>query len=321
MENLKEWIKAEAKRLGFSFIGVSAPLKTPHFENYLRWAEGSHQISLDYLAKDYVINGRRNPKSLLDGVTSVIVAGIHYQPTIGLSDISSIKAGTTGLIASYATLPDYHTKIRGMLKELVHNIEGSLDNKIKYKIYIDSGPVMEKDFAFQAGLGWIGRNSLLISPQFGSYCLLGCLFTDVEIDPDIPLDGDICTGCSACIDACPTQCIFSDRTLNVEKCISYLTIEQDRNLPDVLGQRNYSWIFGCDICQLVCPVNLRISGNTSGMPADPVQSIIPQSLILESELTLNQDEFFRRYSNTPVFHIGYDRFRENLQVALSAKKI
>lgn len=314
MNHLKESIKAEARNLGFSFIGFTEPNQTPHFNNYLDWINDGGNADLGYLSKDYVIQGRRQPESLLKGARSVVVAGIHYLPQIQSRDITSVNNLDRGWIAAYGCLSDYHRTLKKMLRSLAESINEMGGIEVKFRIFIDSGPVMEKDFAMQAGLGWIGKNSLLITPQFGSYCLLGCLFLDLEIPPDSPMGGDVCNGCEICVQACPTQCINSNRTINAGQCISYQTVENQFDIPEGLGEKMGGWIFGCDICQMICPVNQKIVENSPKKSVFDVP-VISQRVNFSEVETINAEKFEETYSTTPVFRIGLIRFRRNVMNA------
>ena len=308
---MKERIKAEAKRLGFSFTGFTEPRQTPHFNNYLEWIQQRKNAGMEYLAKPYVIQGRRQPDSLLKGARSVIVAGIHYLPQIELGDIANGDNTDRGWVAAYGSLVDYHKTIKQKFRSLSKSINELVGAEVKSKIFIDSGPVMEKDFARQAGLGWIGKNSLLITPQYGSYCLLGCLFLDLELPPDSPLEEDICGECEICILACPTQCINSDRTIHAEQCISYQTTENPNDIPEGFGEKMGRWVFGCDICQIVCPGNRKLIEKTLD-PNPPQIPVISQKVDLSKVGTINAKEFDQRFSDTPLARIGLKIFQRNV---------
>jgi len=315
MEDFKARIKAEAKRLGFSFLGVAQPKQTRHFKNYLEWVNKGGQGDLEYLAKDYVINGRRDPESLLKDAKSVIVAGIHYTPQIGWKDIYRPDNKEYGWIASYACLPDYHHTLRHLFQQLGLFIQKVAKKTVNTKIFIDSGPVMEKDFAYQAGLGWIGKNSLLISPLFGSYCLLGCMFIDIHFEPGAPIDVDICKDCEICIKACPTSCINSNRTIDASRCISYQTIENPSLIPDNIKKKLGGWVFGCDICQMVCPANRFLTNKQSEIYTSFVKPIINQKINLQEALFINKTDFIEKYGGTPVARIGFETFMRNIKNA------
>ena len=319
MDNLTNQIKAEAKRLGFSFLGITEPKQTAHFNHYLKWIAEGKNAGLDYLAMDYVAKGRRDPASLLPAARSVIVGGIHYQPSITLSDISQGKESGNGWIAAYGTLPDYHKTLKRLFHSLIKCIQELANHDVKSKIFIDSGPVMEKDFAMQAGLGWIGKNSLLLTPQFGSYCLIGCLFTDIELPSDKPFDQDICADCVACINACPTKCINQDKTIDMSRCISYLTVETQTDFPKDFSKKIGGWVFGCDICQMVCPVNKESLKKNPGFSPPLMEPRIPQRVILSEENQIDFEKFDQKYVSTPVHRIGHRIYLRNIANAFANK--
>jgi epoxyqueuosine reductase len=166
-------------------------------------------------------------------------------------------------IAAYALGDDYHDTLPPRLETLVEFIEQQVGKPIAHRIYTDTGPLLERDLAQRAGLGWIGKNTCLINPEKGSYFLLAEVLLDVDLEPDSPFDADRCGQCTRCIEACPTACILPDRTLDARRCLSYLTIELKDDVPDELRELIGPWLFGCDICQQVCPWNARFA-----MPTD-----------------------------------------------------
>ena len=314
MNSLKDQIKAEASRLGFSFTGFSRPQQTPHFANYKNWLKGSQLEELDYLKKDYVVVARKNPAVLLENAQTVIVLGIAYpnQKSTIFKGISDKKR--FGQIASYACLPDYHRWFKDHARKLEKFIR-SLDNPgLKTRVFVDSGPVMEKDFAYQAGLGWIGKNSLLISPIFGSFCLLGCLFVDLKLEPDMQNNNDLCGACDLCIQSCPTGAIFNDRTINASRCISFLTTNYKGAISSELCGKIGKQVFGCDICQTVCPINNRVSF-TNSQKKNRLSPIIENQMDLSNELFLGEQLFLKKYSETPIAKLPYEVFLRNLIIA------
>ena len=239
MDLLKEKIKAEAIRLGFSFIGFAKPQQTPHYFQFEAWLGEERPAGLDYLGKKYVIDARKQPACLLENARTVITVGLAYpKPANGMGSENPDNA-KYGELASYACLPDYHHWLKDKAKELVSFIKSIQSPSLNSRFFVDSGPVMEKDFAFLSGLGWIGKNSLLISPVFGSYCLLGCLFVDFELQPDCPDETDKCGECEICINACPTGAITSKRTINAKRCISYLTTSSKGIIPYELANAHW----------------------------------------------------------------------------------
>lgn len=316
MKRAKGEIKAEAERLGFSFLGAVKPEQTPHYQNYRKWVRKGLYADMEYLARDYVISDREDPQSLLPGVGSVLVGGIHYFPQIDSRTIHNKKKRSFGFIAAYGSILDYHTTLKSMFRSLSNRINQIVSRTVKSRIFVDSGPVMEKDFAYMAGLGWIGRNSLLITPQFGSFCLIGCLFLDLDLPPDKPLEEDICQDCRVCIDACPTGCINEDRTINAANCISYQTIENKRAFPEPLKRNIDGWIFGCDICQMVCPENKKLFQSNQQILDSRQKPLISQEVDLISAAGLDEEIFNARFLETPVSRINIEIFHRNVANAL-----
>ena len=219
------------------------------------------------------------------------------------------EAGGRGQIAAYAWGDDYHLVITERLQELVDFIEKQVSHPVPNRWYTDTGPILERDLAQRAGLGWIGKNTCLVNPRHGSYFLLAEILLGIELEPDPPFQTDHCGTCTRCIEACPTQCILPDRTIDARRCISYLTIEQKDDIPIDLRSFIGDWIFGCDVCQMVCPWNRspalqRAQRGASvaapgGDPALAPREDIPHpNLIREMELTFK--EFNRKFKNSPI---------------------
>ena len=192
-------------------------------------------------------------------------------------------------------------------------IEKQAGQKVSHRYYTDTGPVLERELAQHAGLGWIGKNSCLINPTIGSYVFLAELLLDLEIEPDPPFVADHCGTCTRCIDACPTQCILPNRSLDAKRCISYLTIENKGNIPEALRPLIGNWVFGCDICQIVCPWN-RFSPDEIDASFSPRGGIQTPKLILDLGLT---SQFFnRKFGRSPVKRAKRRGYLRNIAVAL-----
>jgi epoxyqueuosine reductase len=218
----------------------------------------------------------------------------------------------TGQIASYAWGEDYHDVIPARLKLLVAFIEERTGETIPNRWYTDTGPILERDLAQQAGLGWIGKNTCLINPQQGSFFLLAEVFLGIKLEPDTPFNADQCGTCTRCIEACPTSCIQADRTIDASKCISYLTIELKGAIPRDLRDQVGNWIFGCDICQQVCPWNQRFADQGNSNQVDiPIKE--PD---LISELMLPPNEFNSKFKSSPIKRAKRRGYLRNVAVAL-----
>jgi epoxyqueuosine reductase len=196
------------------------------------------------------------------------------------------------------------------MKELVEFIEEQVGGPVQNRWYTDTGPILERDLAQRAGLGWIGKNTCLIHPHHGSYFLLSEILLDLPLEPDLPITTDHCGTCTRCIEACPTQCILPGRTLDARHCISYLTIELKDEIPVGLREQMGNWVFGCDICQQVCPWN-RFAGE--GDPAFGRDTAAPP---LTDELLISKQEFNQRFKGSPVKRAKRRGYLRNVAVAL-----
>ncbi len=251
----------------------------------------------------YLQNEKRaDPKLVLPECKSILVLAMPYSNSEFRIQNSEFR------IAAYALGDDYHDIIPQKLKQIVEFIETQLGHKIPNRYYTDTGPILERELAQRAGLGWIGKNSMLINPKVGSTFLLAEILLGIELEPDAPI-ADHCGTCTRCIQACPTQCILPNRTLDARRCISYLTIENKGEIPEDLRPQMQNWIFGCDVCQQVCPWN-RFSA-----PAD--LSLVPNSAAaLPSDLLLTPVEFNRRFKQSPIKRAKRRGYLRNLAVAV-----
>ncbi len=328
MNELREAIRREGLRLGFSQVGF-APAESPaHSDAYLQWLDHGWHGEMAYMAREDAVRRRLEPGAALSGCRTVIMVSLRYGP----SDQSAASAAEKGapevvaegdasgflrpILAQYAQGRDYHSVFEERLSTLSEAIIG-LHPTAAIKTYVDYGPVLERDHAQRAGLGWIGKNTMLIHPKLGSWLLLGELLTDLAIEPDDPFLPDHCGTCERCIEACPTGAIRGARELDSRLCISYLTIELRGSIPErlrpLIGQR----VFGCDICQDVCP------WNTGPEPADTApfafgQPLAPTSMVLWAEqlIEMSDEEFARQYRDTALIRPGRAGLLRNLCVGL-----
>ena len=305
-------IKAKAKVLGFSFAGFANIQQSPHFPNYLKWLERKQYGHLQFLNKHYVIESRRKPEQLLKDAKSVIVLGVKYSPPPKRKQSDS--SNNEGIIASFAQYEDYHHVIKNKAIELMESINSKRSKIINYRVFIDSGPLMEKDFAYAAGLGWIGRNSLFIHPKLGSFTLLCCIIIDKDLYANPLISGDLCKNCRLCIQACPTQCITGDHTIDASRCISYLTIEHKKIIPRDIRPLIGNHVFGCDICQDVCPYNIKVAEKQSDIFFN-LKKKDHHPLDLLKELSLSEGTFKQKYIRTPILRVSYERHLRNIIIA------
>jgi epoxyqueuosine reductase len=293
----KQDIKNEARRLGFILAGVTTPEPPPHLSTFERWLEAGRHGEMAYLANGRSRMRRADPRQILPECKSILVLAAPYADPKS-AEASEVRApGPVGRVASYAWGDDYHEVFIPKLQELVEFIEQQAGHPVPNRYYTDTGPILERDLAQRAGLGWIGKNTCLINPKQGSYFLLAEILLGIELEPDTPLTTDHCGTCTRCIEACPTECILPDRTIDARHCISYLTIELKDDIPDELRLLLADWIFGCDVCQMVCPWN-RFATDTIEESFAPRLDVPRPSLTRELELTL--ETFSRKFKGSPV---------------------
>ena len=243
--NNSQRIKQLAQQVGFTFCGISKSAfleeEAPRLEN---WLNNGYHGKMKYMENHFDM--RLDPSKLVPGAKTVVSLMYNYFPKNELKD-NNLK------IAKYAYGEDYHTVVKDKCKELIYLIEENI-GKIEGRAFTDSAPIMERAWAAKSGIGWIGKHGLAINKQQGSFFFLAELIIDLECSPDNATK-DYCGTCTACIDACPTEAILPNKTLNASQCISYLTIELKEEIPGEFKDKMNNWIFGCDICQDVCPWN------------------------------------------------------------------
>ncbi|SFS63601.1 tRNA epoxyqueuosine(34) reductase QueG [Lutibacter maritimus] len=249
MKNLQTYshlIKQEAKRSGFESCGISkADFLEKEASNLENWLKNGFHGKMNYMENYF--DKRLDPRLLLDDAKSVISLSYNYFP-------KELQNNDTYKIAKYAYGEDYHHIIKGKLKELTFFIE-NLIGQVNGRAFVDSAPVLERAWAEKSGVGWRGKNSLLLQKNKGSFFFLAELILDVELAYDNPFKADHCGTCTKCIDACPTNAILPNNTIDGSKCISYFTIELKDEIPTSMKRKFEDWMFGCDICQDVCPWN------------------------------------------------------------------
>lgn len=239
------YIKSSAQKLGFDYCGISKAEYLETEASRLRdWLQKGHHGKMDYM--DNHFDKRVDPTKLVEDSKSVVSLLYNYYPKTGLKEKDNYK------IAKYAYGKDYHFLIKDKLKELLTLIQQKI-NHVEGRVFVDSAPILERQWAAKGGLGWIGKNTMLINKQSGSYFFIAELVLNIELVHDNPI-GDYCGTCTRCMDACPTQAL-EPYQMDASKCISYLTIELKEDIPDKFQGKMKNWIFGCDICQEVCPWN------------------------------------------------------------------
>jgi epoxyqueuosine reductase len=307
-ENIKkkQFIKAEANRLGFSHIGFTTPHSPDQFPVFDEWVKNGHAAEMGYLSRVDTMAKRETPQLLMPGCQTIISLALPYFP----SKPQSLVAGQA-LVAAYAVGVDYHLIIPQKSTQLMEAYKLQfMQSDIEYKIFTDSAPVLERYFAQKAGIGWIGKNTNLIIAGFGSYFFLAEIFISDFLEPDVPLVHDYCGNCNRCIEACPTDCILPNRTLDASKCISYITIESKSDIPSDIQEKLNGWAFGCDICQQVCPWNIRFGQHETIPEFNPIGSL--PILDISHEIQLNPNSFQEKYKNSPILRAKFSGFLRNL---------
>ncbi|HUF51651.1 MAG TPA: tRNA epoxyqueuosine(34) reductase QueG [Longimicrobiales bacterium] len=252
---LTEAIRAEALRLGFDAVGITPVQPSEHAQFYESWLAAGRHGEMTYLARAAAVERRLYPHTAMPALRSAVVVALNYYVADGPTDAAH------GIIAKYARGRDYHKVIRKKLLELLAFIEHEIGRELPAaRAYVDTGPVLERELARRAGLGWFGRNTMLIHPKRGSYFFLGSLLVELELDADAPFASDHCGTCTSCVTACPTGALLGRDTsgapvIDATRCISYQTIENRGAIPRELRPLIGNRIFGCDICQAVCPWN------------------------------------------------------------------
>ena len=331
-QDLKHSIKDKARQLGFILAGVTTPDSPPHYSTFENWLAQDRHGTMNYLGTETSRDRRADPKQILPECKSILVLATPYSPPLPLAlsgadgrvggvlpphrDTAKTKQGEGEVrVASYAWGDDYHEVLPARMKELVQFIEEQIGSSIKNRCYTDTGPILERDLAQRAGIGWIGKNTCLINPKQGSYFLLSEILLDLALEPDLPFVTDHCGTCTRCITACPTDCILPDRTIDARRCISYLTIELKDDIPTDLRDKIGDWVFGCDVCQMVCPWN-RFSGEGDPAFVDPSSSLRTPPHSLTDELLLTPQEFNQRFKRTPIKRAKRRGYLRNVAVAL-----
>jgi epoxyqueuosine reductase len=307
-QQLANNIKQEALRLGFSLAGICAPGEMGSYGQYQAWVEAGLHADMDYLARSPQRERRRDVREIMPECRSVLVLAAPYDRP----GTDTVKGA--GLTAAYAWGQDYHDVLPERLDAIVAFIEELAGRSVAHRSYTDTGPILERELAQRAGLGWIGKNSMLINPKQGSYFLLAEILLDIELPADNPLSADHCGTCTKCIDACPTDCILPERTLDAERCISYLTIENKAEIPIELRDQIGDWIFGCDICQQVCPWNERFAPESGDALFRTDGDIV--AFGLGDHMTLDATEFASRFKGRPQKRAKRRGLLRNVAVAM-----
>ncbi len=292
MKDLTYEVKREARRLGFNLVGIAEPRLSAHATRYRHWLARGYHATMGYLSRPDAIRKRTDPHVVMPEVRSIVVVGMNYYPGDFLP-----TSGCKGRVSRYAWGADYHDVMMRMLHQLADRIAAQAGRPVVHRAYVDFGPLMERELAQRAGLGWFGKNTNLIHPTLGSYVFLGELLLDLALEPDAPFAEDRCGSCTACVDACPTGALVAPRVLDARRCISYLTIEHRGAIPETYRPLMGDWVFGCDVCQEVCPWNERFASPADTSILEPMRP----TLDLIELLDLDECAFRARFRNTPLW--------------------
>lgn len=298
-------IKDCARSVGFDLVGI-VPAVSPQGVGHLRrWLEQGFAGEMTYMQRHAA--AREHPRHVLEGARSIIVVAMNYatrQPT----DCAPLH----GRVSRYAWGDDYHEILRRRLRQLQNFVHDLIPN-CRSRIAVDTAPLLERDFAVLAGIGWIGKNTMLINKRLGSWLFLGAVLLDVELEYDAPHQTDHCGSCTRCLDACPTDAFAGPHQLDSRRCISYLTIELRGPIPEPIRDGVGNWLFGCDVCQEVCPWN-RKAAESSVSGFEPRQHGGNVSLV--ALLEANDQALQQQIEGTALTRAGLSGLRRNAAVAL-----
>lgn len=307
--NLTKSLKTEARRLGFDLVAACPAITASGFSNLLQWLDNGYAGEMEYIERRK--DAYRHPKFVLDGAVSLLMLGTSYNTRQPVP-----TATGQGKISRYAWGEgDYHDLIHGRLKQLRKFAE-SQDSELVCRGVVDSAPLLEREFAQLAGLGWAAKNTLLINREIGSWFFLSALLLNQPLEHDEPFLNNHCGTCTACLDACPTDAFVSPSVLDATKCISYLTIEHRSPIPIELRNQMDDWIFGCDVCQDVCPWN-RKAPTTDEACFQPIPNQNPVDLV--SLFDLDDDSFRARFRKTPLWRSKRRGILRNAAIVMGNK--
>ena len=299
-----ERVRQRARDLGFDAVGIADLSPTPHADALDRWLDRGMSGTMAYMERQAA--RRKEPATIVPGATRAVVvlrSYTHREPP---------HTPGTGRVAKYARARDYHHVLAPPLRSLADTMRSLGGPETIAHAYVDAGPVPERELAQRAGLGWIGKNTMLIDPSRGSFTFIGSVLTNLPLATDDAFDPDRCGSCTRCLDACPTNAFPEPRVLDATRCISYLTIEHRGDIDPPLEDRLGDWVFGCDICQDVCPWNVKFA-DTVRHPLAAIPELAAVDLV---ELArIDDEEFDRRYGWTPLERPGAAGMRRNARIA------
>ena len=308
--SLEDDIRQKAIESGFDLFGLTdaSPIDTGQVEFFAAWLDSGFAGQMDYMRQN--LHKRINPAELLENAQTVIVAGLNFNPPH--REKMPDTAVPMGRIVDYAQYQDYHPFIEKRLRKLTDFIRSKAGGNLQFKICVDSVPIAERALAVRAGLGFIGKNHMLINPKLGCRIFLGEVITNLKLEIDEPISAN-CSDCHKCIDACPTGALRADCQLDASRCINYLTIEHKGPIPIELSEKIGNRLFGCDECIRVCPYQ----ENAPACKNEQFKFYDERALIsLQEVLDLNQESFEAKFSDSVIIRSGLDRLKRNAENCL-----
>ena len=310
--NHRDEIKSKALQLGFDLVGITdaSPIDSQQIELLSDWLNCGYAGRMDFMHQNFKM--RSDPTRLLKNAQSVICLALNYRPAKPYSPSASSKS-TFGVITDYARYEDYHPFMKKKLHELALFISSLTGAGFKFKICVDSSPLAERALAARAGLGFIGKNHMLINPKLGPQILLGEIVTNLKLLTDEPIEAN-CANCNKCLTACPTGALRPDGYFDTNKCISYLTIEYKGEIPANLARKISNCLFGCDECVHACPYYQKAPPcQNSSFKFYPGRA----QLDLHQLLSMSQADFDTKFADSPIKRLGLERLKRNAQICLA----
>lgn len=315
MSSLTTDLKEQAKQVGFELVGVTAAQPPSGLERFHHWLSQGYAGTMQYLASG--AEARESPESILPGVRSIVMLGISYhQPEVRQETIPPLH----GRVATYAQGRDYHPFLWDKLNQLRDWLTAR-EPAAHSRGVVDTAPLLERDFARLAGLGWFGKNTMLINKQLGSFFLIAALLTTVELNVDEPHISSHCGTCTACLEACPTQAFPQPGVLDASKCISYFTIEHRGSIPEQYRSGIGDWVFGCDICQDVCPWNRKApAGREPALLQSSWQALPTKTMDLIALLQMSAEVFRKHFRHTALWRTKRQGLLRNACIVLGNQR-
>jgi len=324
--SIAEDIKRKGLELGFDLVGITdaSPINRKQAEQLSEWLRCGYAGQMTYMHRNF--EKRTNPTKLLEGAQSVICVGLNYKPPKTRTE--SVQADvSTGRVASYAQYEDYHSFMKKLLRKLAEFVTLRAGEDVKFKICVDSAPLVERALAAKAGLGFIGKNHMLINPELGPQIFLGEMITTLKLETDKPFfchsersEESIesltvkCSDCKKCVEACPTGALRADGQFDANKCISYLTIEYKGEIPADLAEKIGDHLFGCDECVLACPYQQ----NAPPCPNKEFKFYAGRDILVLSDISdISAEDFQTKFAGSVIKRLGLERVKRNAQICLA----